>query len=329
MLSILLSLLLSTFFALAQDRIALLDGQQVSIPKLGSKEALGSHPRFNAFIVQMFNRPGDFHGPNCYNTALITSGVFSSGNRRYVSPEEFEAILKNNFSSVTRPGFQDLVVFDAKASRGHAAFYLGDDLIFHKKSFGTHYHYRITEMGLAGVVEENEWTPGPVDDSSAQMNWPELGRLPKEYYRLQKKLLPPLDQRLAPFLTNIETLLVADLKQWAIAKKWGMTGEYLLEDLLKYARAQKTDKYTEGLIISLKDQIFVFLEEVYFKRARSASRVLEDLCLPEQKDQLFGLIRELGKILKKETTKVEEVLKKLEQQDKSRCQLHPLDEILS
>jgi len=276
----------------------------------------------------MFNRQGDFHGPNCYNTALIANGYFSKTAKRYVSPEEFEEILKANFVKVTTPAYQDIIVFDARSSRGHAAFSLGDNLIFHKKSFGTQYHYRITDIDHAGAVEENEWAPGPADDSSQQMNWPELGSLPKEYYRRNSTKPMQLDKRLASLVTKLEQVLLVDLGTWAIGKKWGMTGEYLLEDLVKYGQTLKTDKYTAGVLTSLKDQVFIMIEEVYFKRARSASRVMEEICIPEQKEQLFGLIRETGKLLGKEATKIEAVLAKLEAQDKSRCQLRPIDELL-
>ena len=324
MLTFILAFILTIPAALTQDRISTLDGKQIFIPKLGSREALSQHSRFSDFIVSMFNRPGDFHGPNCYNTALIASGLFPSEKKRYVSPEEFEAILKNNFIKTPRPQFKDVLVMDAQSSRGHAAFYLGDDLIFHKKSYGTHYHYRITEIKDAGVVEENEWAPGPMDDSSAQMNWPELGRLPMESYRLISQQLPAMDPKFSGLVLKLESLLTNDLKGWAIARKWGITGEYLLQDLLTYARKMKVDKYTEGVLISLKDQIFIFLDEVYFKRARSASRVMEELCVPEQKDQLFELIREFGKLNNIDQQKITATLKKIQEQDKSRCSVRPL-----
>ena len=112
----------------------MLADKKIFVPKLDSSEKLTSHPRFEGFIQEMFNRPGEIHGPNCYNTALIANGYFSKLQKRYVSPEEFEEILKSNFVKVTTPVYQDIIVFDAKSSRGHAAFYLGDELIFHKKS---------------------------------------------------------------------------------------------------------------------------------------------------------------------------------------------------
>lgn len=312
----------------AQDGRYTLNGRNIFVPKLGSKEALTPHPRFNAVITKLFNRPGEFHGPNCYNTSLITSGLWDNSKKRYVSPEEFESILKNNFREVPNPSYGDIIVYDAKRSRGHAAFYLGDNLVFHKKSFGTHYHYRIVESDRVGVVEENEWTPGPVDDSSMQMNWPELGGFPKSYYRLTSRYLPKIDPRFDSLLTSMEKALEADLKVWAMGKKWGMVGEYFMDALISYARSQKVNKYTEGLIISMKDQLYVMIEEMYFKRARSASRVLEEICLPEDTSQLFGFIRELGKIQNKPSQKVEEAIKKLSEQDRSRCSLR-VDAVLS
>lgn len=316
-------LLLACGLVRAQDASYLLAGKKIFIPKLSSREVLSAHPRLTGFIQTKFNRPGDFHGPNCYNTALITSGLYSQDRLRYVSPEEFEAVLKSNFNKVSSAQYQDLVVFDANHSRGHAAFYLGDELIFHKKSHATHYFYRITHLSQAGVVEENEWFPGPVDDSSEQMNWPELGRLPLSYYRLKSKTSPKFDPRLAALVTKIESLLLNDLRVWAIGKHWGLSGEYLLEALLKHARDLQTDSYTEGVIISLKDQLYTMIEEVYFKRARSSSRVTEQLCLPERTDQLFGLMREMGKVLKLDSLKVEEMLVNLQRQDLSKCRFRP------
>lgn len=314
----------------SQDGNYTLAGKDIFVPMLGSREALTAHPRFEGNIQQMFNRPGDFHGPNCYNTALITSGVMQERSVRYVSPEEFEAVLKTNFVKVPSPEYRDIVVFDANGSRGHAAYYLGDNLIFHKKSHGTKYHYRITTMEKAGVVEENEWVPGPFDDSSEQMNWPELGSLPRANYRIQNKVLPPLDKRLAGIVSKLEQALVADLKTWAIGKKWGMMGEYLLQDLVKYADSLDTDKYTRGVLISLNDQVFTMIEEVYFKRSRrSPESVLKEICLPSEKEQLFTFIKELGKILKKDAESLKSVLEQLEGQDRSTCRLRPLAFLLN
>lgn len=325
---LLVALLFNSLSVWSQDGFFNLAGKVVTIPVLGSRQPLTQHPRFEGFIQKMFNRPGDFFGPNCYNTALILSGSLSQNDIRYVSPEEFNEVLKTSYIQVALPEFNDLIVFDAKKSRGHSAFYLGDNLIFHKKSFGTYYHYRITEIKNAGIVEANEWVPGINDDSSSQMNWPELGTLPLEYYRLKKSSRPKLDPRFDKLIRKLEQLIVLDARSWAFGRKWGMTGEYLLEDFLVYARSLKTDKYTEGVLISLKDQIFIMLEEVYFKSSHSPSRVMEDLCIPEDKVQLFDLLREFGSLLKLDSKKIAMVLEKLDRQDKERCQLRPLQELL-
>jgi len=253
--------ILTSFMAIAQDGQYVLDDKEIFVPKLGSQLKLTTHPRFNGSIQKMFNRPGDYQGPNCYNTALIMSSLMSDDKTRYVSPEEFEALLKLNFKQVESPEYEDIVVFDALRSRGHAGFYLGDDLVFHKKSHNSSYYYRITSIEKAGVIEENEWVPGPIEDSSDQMNWPELGFLPRAYYRIQSKVLPPLDKRFALIISKLESSLIADLKTWATGKKWGMTGEYFLQDLLTYANRIKTDSYTRGVLVSLNDQLFTMLEE--------------------------------------------------------------------
>jgi hypothetical protein len=313
------ALLFFSVSGFAQDLRVSLAGKDILIPKLGSKEALPSHQRFSPFIKNTFNKPGPFHGPNCYNTALIASGYTEAKAVRYVSPEEFEEVLKVGFKSVSTPQFKDVIVFDAKSSRGHAAFYLGDDLIFHKKSYGTHYHYRITSIENAGVVEENEWTPGIIDDSSLQMNWPELGKLPQSYYRLQSKLKPKLEPKLASLILKMEEALLKDLGSWAIARKWGMSGEYFLEDLLVYAKNIKANAYTIAVLTSLKDQVYIMLEEVNFKNARNPSKVMKELCVPEEKQQLFDFIADFGKVLGKKTENIHQTLQALEQQDRTRC----------
>lgn len=324
------ALLFFPLLSFAQETQYVLAGRDIVVPKLGSQELLTAHPRFEGFIQQMFNRPGYFHGPNCYNTALISSGIMSKKSVRYVSPEEFEAILKANFVRVSSPEYRDIVVFDANGSRGHAAFYLGDNLIFHKKSHGIKYHYRITTIEKAGVVEENEWIPGPFDDLSDQMKWPELGSLPRAHYRIQSKTLPTLDKRLDRIVSRIEAKLVVDLKTWAIGKKWGMVGEYLLQDLVKYAESLNTDNYTRGILISLNDQIFTMIEEVYFKSSRrSPESVMKEICLPAEKEQLFGLIKELGKLLMKNDESIQGVLEQLEAQDRSTCRLRPMALLLN
>lgn len=313
----------------AQDLRTVLSGKDILIPKLGSKEALPTHVRFNSFIKNSFNKPGPFHGPNCYNTALIASGYTDTKGIRYVSPEEFEEILKVAFRPVPTPSYKDVIVFDAKASRGHAGFYLGDNLIFHKKSYGTHYHYRITTIENAGVVEENEWTPGIMDDSSLQMKWPELGKLPQNYYRLQSKVKPQLDPKLAPLILKMEAALLTDLGKWAIARKWGMSGEYFLEDLIQYAKQIKANAYTVAVLTSLKDQVYIMLEEVNFKNARNPSKVMSELCIPEDKEQLVEFFTLFGKLHKKNPERVFEILKDTLEQDPVKCSNRPLFKLLA
>lgn len=322
-----LILFLSISSVLSQDRTYILEEKEILIPKIGSKIALTPHPLFDGIIQKFFNNPGSFHGPNCYNTALIASGAFLPLELRYVSPEEFSVLLSTNFNRVSSPEYKDVVVFDAKSSRSHAGLYLGDELIFHKKSFRTHYHYRITDIKNVGVVEENEWVPGPSDASSDQMKWPDLGSLPLEYYRIKSKTKPKIDSRISSLILLLEKNLINDLKTWSMAKKWGVLGQYLAEDLHKYAKSINVDKYTESLLISFKDQIYLMLDEIYFKN-RSASSAYRNVCLPQEKDQLVTLLNEFGKVLKKDQAKIKQTIDKLFNQDLSRCELRPMNEML-
>lgn len=322
-------LLLTSQVLWAEDKTFVLDGKDVLVPGVGSKSTLTEHSKLQGFIKDTFNKPGPYFGPNCYNTALNAVNFFSKKNVRYTSPEEFEEILKVSFEEVAHPESQDLVVFDALSSRGHVGFYLGDNLVFHKKSFGTYYTYRIVEISTVGAYEENEWKPSVFEDSSSQMVWPNLGKLPMKFYRFTKTQRPELDTKLAPFISKIERLLLDDLSSWSIAKKWGMAGEIFLEEMLPLAKGMKANSYTQAVLLSLKDQVYIMLEEVNFKKARSPERVLQELCVPEKKEQLFSLIKELGTLLGKDTQQVEFILNSIETQDKQICSFKPLKTLLA
>lgn len=294
----------------------------LEVPELGSKGPLkcsGCSLPTVPFITLKFNRPGDFHGPNCYNTALIGSGVMKSDQIRYVSPEEFEAILKTNYSLVNRPQAGDVVVMDAKASRGHAALYLGDNLIFHKKSFGTQYHYRITSLDLAGVVEKNEWIPSPIEGSINQFIWPELGTLPTAFYRPNKKLIP-LDPKFSKVMKILEAQITQDLGQWAIAKKWGLVGMHLIEDYLNRVTSS-ADAITLGMLISFKDQLSLYFDELHYKNGRSYERTTEEICLPQDPHSLGILFQNLATSLNISKSQMETRWNEVMGQERKKCRV--------
>ena len=98
-----------------------------------------------------------------------------------------------------------------------------------------------------------------------------------------------------------------------------VSGEYFLEDLLIYAKNIKANAYTIAVLTSLKDQVYIMLEEVNFKNARNPSKVMKELCVPEEKQQLFDFIKDFGKVLGKKTENIHQTLQALEQQDRTRC----------
>lgn len=315
------ALILFSSLSLAQDSTFYpFQNGNLKVPNLGSKESLecvGCNFTQPAFVKKMFNRQGDFHGPNCYNTALITAGVMKLNQVRYVSPEEFEALLKLNFAPKSSASAGDVIVFDAQSSRGHAAYYLGDNLVFHKKSYGTYYHYRIAPIENVGVVEKKEWTPNPFEGSIAQFNWPELGKLPKAFYKASKKSIS-YDPRFARVLTTLEPILLNDFGQWAVAKRWGLVGKGLIEDYLKLIVPQ-ADALTKGMLISFRDQLQLYFDEVHFKNARNYDRVTEEVCLPEDKAQLFQVYQFLAKSLGRSDAELKTRWDKVLSQDKKRC----------
>jgi len=51
---------------------------------------------------------------------------------------------------------------------------------------------------------------------------------------------------------------------------------------------------------------------------------LREICVPEDKDQLFSFIRDLGKLLGQDDENIKNILKQIEMQDRSTCQLRPM-----
>ena len=94
----------------------------------------------------------------------MAAQALAPNDLRYISPEEFEAILSQSFVSVPTSSAGDLVVYDAKSTRGHAAYLLTDGMVFHKKSYHKNYRYRILPLEDVGVIENDEWVPSPWED---------------------------------------------------------------------------------------------------------------------------------------------------------------------
>ena len=56
-----------------------------------------------SFAAKNFNLGAGFSGPNCYNTALVTTGGLPAGEVRYISSSEFEAILRLRYKRLAGP----------------------------------------------------------------------------------------------------------------------------------------------------------------------------------------------------------------------------------
>lgn len=290
------------------------------VPQIGQGSQL-SLP--NPLITKLFNNSANYSGPNCYNTALVVSEVLNSNEVRYVSPQEFEILLKKFFYEVTEPKEGDLVVYEANKQRGHVAYWLGDDLVFHKKSFHKNYLYRITTSEDVGVIEKDEWQPSPMEDFP---RWTEvnIGKTTKAYYR---RLSVPLSDNFSEndllwldILNHINQELIKDGPNWAVGKNMGLVTENFLNTAIGMAKKDQAHPYVIAKLTSLKDQVFQSLEETYYARARGqrqVDRINEEICFHDN-EYTQALIIKTAKLLK---VPANVLLKNLSQADRIKCKV--------
>lgn len=260
------------------------------VPQIGEKKALtfsnGELP-FSPFIKKYFNGTANYSGPNCYNTAFLAASLLNEAEKRYFSPEEFEVLLKKYYEEVPTLKSGDLVVYEANSGRGHVAYYLGDNLVFHKKSYNKNYLYRITTLEEVGLLEKGEWAPGPWEDDRP-IDDAGLGKSAKAYYRLRAIPLSDnfsaRDKAWLDLLNHITVNLIKDGPNWSVGKNMGLITENLLDKLETASSKEKLHPVVKARITSLKDGVFQALEEMYFKRARGSddvARINSEICFTE------------------------------------------------
>lgn len=241
-----------------------------------------------SFAAKNFNLGAGFSGPNCYNTALVTTGGLPAGEVRYISSSEFEAILRLRYKRLAGPEPGALVVFEPRSSREHAAVYLFDNLIFQKKGYNKGYDYRIVPLDESFASEPFEWKPNPFDGPA-----PVSGQLASwEFYRLVPGTpcqgSPEAEDAL--FVSTVEYLAAAVLKsapQWEVGRELGMVTEHVLEEMLDRFKGYKNSRIAVvGLayakLRSLKDQVFQSIVETHFSSRYASSRVEKitaDICV--------------------------------------------------
>jgi hypothetical protein len=311
---------------------------EACIPAISSREPIAfqqtATPSWPMAIWKLFNQSANYSGPNCYNAVLVATEVFPIKAIRYVAPSEFESWLLHYFDQVDSPLLGDIVVYEAQGPRGHAAFYLGDDLVFHKKSYPKGFLYRITKMEDVGLVELNEWMPGRFDTIIGGLD-EGIGKTPKAFYRRKKiaesykyNKTETLWQRL---LELVETELVHTGPNWSVGKQMGLLVENTLVRLHQLAKEQKLHPHLVAKLESLKDQVFQSLEENYYAEVRSQRRIDEinaEICYPKSSfNQKF--ILELIRVLKVDAEEVmPKLTDRLSQMDLVKCRNNLVDFII-
>ncbi len=289
---------------------------------------------FPSFIAETFNTQTNFSGPNCYNTALLASGGLERSEVRYVSLAEFDQILAMQYTSIDEKEarFGDVLVYDAKFSREHAALYLGDGLIFQKKAIQKGYGYRIAKIDAAYDPEPGEWEPSPFKllltppDTAAIM-------APRAFYRRNSV---PTALPVGPITSIINRFNAGVLKSapyWSIHKDLGMIIESISSTLRREFRNLKdskisTDRLAIARLESLSDQIFLSIDETLYSTPFGATRnvsLKEQFCYDESSQFLAGLAADVTALYRPEaaitSAEWQAVLAKMKTYDRSKCDM--------
>jgi hypothetical protein len=237
---------------------------------------------------RMFNKSAGFSGPNCYHTALVASGLLNGSRPRHVAKQEFDTYLSAYFDKVPQPQAGDIIVYDASRSRDHVAFYLFDDLIYHKKGYKRGYRYRVTEMHRAFEAEAFEWHP---QDEFPNTDNAELQAKDRAYYRRRPTSATPAPTSAEQAMITIIDFFTNTTAEYAPNSKvgdvMGTISEPLIQDLNSLFEPLKSSPSLEarlayGRLVSTKDQFFESIDEtLYASPFAEPSRINLHFCYQE------------------------------------------------
>ncbi len=283
-----------------------------------------AEPVFEESLSAMLRRSSpDFDGPNCFNTALLATGVLPIDDVRYVDWEEFEFYLQHAFHLVNgKPERGDLVVYAASSERDHAAVYLGDGQVLHKKDFNSSYEYRVV-----GIEEVFDHEPG--DDRPRRPEDPapifsdEEAVQDRAFYRRDSFIeLPevPFDLRTAKNLLDFVLIAVLEhAPSWDVGENLGIVSENLTGVMTR--RYSDTPQITV-LAKSLTYQIYQSIIAEHFRSVYAQSRPepIERRIYFSPNHYLRDLILLVGEVegFALSEAEIDEVIKKLEDDRPSR-----------
>ncbi|MBF0300423.1 MAG: hypothetical protein HQK51_17020 [Oligoflexia bacterium] len=254
------------------------------------------------FIGENLNDVPAFDGPNCYNTALRASEILPINKLRYVDPVEFEILLKHFFKPIENqnlPQLGDIVVFGAHSSRDHSAYYLSENMVFHRKSYGIiregmppvsenmNLKLRILPINEVYDLEGYEKNPSPMDYNHYEKSDKEHAIKDRLFYRknlnisvennLYKMKLNSHELKAAEMINFLEINIINNASNESIANEMGWYTEEFLDLLLSKFNFlnESSNFYAQWFyakIKSLKWQVFVNIQGRFFTSPFSLSK---------------------------------------------------------
>lgn len=255
-----------------------------------ARDVIDISASFPEAVRQNFNRLKNFSGPNCYATALMASGLLREDELLYVGLDELQLYFEHYFTEVDQPRFGDVVLYDVKGAKDHAAFYLLDDLVFHKKGYRKGYAFRIAPLTRVFAAEPFEWKPSPVDDEQAKDD-PGFGEKPKKFYRLRDPAAASAPQgkeaAAIAVINHIAEQMKVATSRWSVPRDMGTMIEGAITALLKEFRFLAASPSFEARLAyerlhSLESQAFQVIDETLYTSDRAdPDKINEQNCLVE------------------------------------------------
>jgi cell wall-associated NlpC family hydrolase len=240
----------------------------------------------------LFNKAAGFAGPNCYSNALVSAGLLPLDGLRHLSTDETEHLIEMYFDKVDTKNMMpgDIIVYN---SFDHMSFYLGNNLVFHKKSYLKEHLYRVCLFDKVYEEEPNEWKPHPMYGYNPFSNSTTIRKMTA--YRKKSSTSYSLGEvsddlrKKIELITYILDNIVYQSPKWHGSRELGYFTERLMEDLVRdFADMSKSNNLiVEAFyhqISSIRDQMNQSIENELLSSPHSqsnANQILKEVWFPQ------------------------------------------------
>jgi hypothetical protein len=213
----------------------------------------------------MLKRPSPgFDGPDCFNTALLATGVLPFEDVRYVDSEEFEFLLSRYFDPVKgKPQIGDLVLYGASDSRDHAAVYIGDGRVFHKKDWHGAYEYRVVGIDRVSAHDPGDDRPRRPEDKIP--SWDQAAVRDRAYFRRKPSPAPlEIPPELVPteqVLSYVHGAVLESGPRWKVGETLGIVTENLMGSIWSRLSEESASGPAETALTVLAKSLVFQLEQ--------------------------------------------------------------------